>query len=387
MGSKPTPPSRAVGELLRSRRRALGLTLGQVSKKLVDGGHRVPVSSLSLIEMGRSDPGVFRLHQLLRLYEVPAFLVTNLIEMEEICGTLPTSRDPAKLRHDGFEHWRNGDIDKGLAHLMALRELAPTDEAQRSKRQEAILDFSIAAAGLGRLLLAREILSDLLCEPLDPKLVTRVLLQTATVWTLSGAKDAAMGFLREAEALADRSDVATIAWLHHAHARALVDRGRLSDADRRVHKAIAGYRRAKDTYGEGRARLLRVHIAEARRNTASGLRLARAARAFAARHGHRALAGMALVRTGRIYIKAGKNAPAVPALRTALAELTRTGDPHGRFLAHYWLSVAYDNLGDGDRARFEAQAATHFSGFVDKRSCPEARDMRALRALGRYDDA
>ena len=387
MGSKPTPPSRAVGDLLRTRRRALGLTLGQVSKKLVDGGHHVPVSSLSLIEMGRSDPGIFRLHQLLRLYEVPANLVANLIEMEELSGAVPTSRDPDKLRRDGFDHWKNGDIGRGLAHLMALRELAPTDESLRSNRQEAILDFSIAAAGLGRLLLAREILSDLLCEPLDPKLVTRVLLQSATVWTLSGAPDAAMGFLREAEARADRSDAATIAWLHHAQARALVDRGRLRDAEARVQKAIVGYRRAKDTYGEGRVRLLRVHIAEARRDMASGLRLARAARAFALRHGHRALAGMALVRTGRIYVNAGKHEPAVSALRTALHEFTRTGDPHGRFLAHYWLSVAYDESGDRDRARFEAQSATHFSGFVDKRSCPEARDMRALRALGRDDDA
>jgi tetratricopeptide (TPR) repeat protein len=387
MGSKPTPPSRAVGDLLRSRRRALGLTLGQVSKKLVDGGHHVPVSSLSLIEKGRSDPGIFRLHQLLRLYQVPAYLVANLIEMEELSGAVPTSRDPDKLRRDGFDHWKRGDIGRGLAHLMALRELAPTDEASRATRQEAILDFSIAAVGLGRLLIAREILSDLLCEPVDPKLVTRVLLQAATVWTLSGARHAAMGFLREAEAQADRSDVATIAWLHHAQARALVDRGRLRDAEARVTKAIAAYRRAKDTYGEGRARLLRVRIAEARRDTASGLTLARAARTFAARHGHRGLAGMALVRAGRIYVQAGKHQPAIPALRTALQEFTRLGDPHGRFLAHYWLSIAYDELGDRDRARFEAQSASHFSGYVDKRSCPEARDMRALRALGRYDDA
>jgi tetratricopeptide (TPR) repeat protein len=387
MGSKPTPPSRAVGDLLRSRRRALGLTLGDVSRKLVEVGHPVPVSSLSLIEMGRSDPGVFRLHQLLRLYEVPAYLVANLIEMEELSGAVPKSKDPDQLRRDGLEHWKNGDIGKALAHLMALRELAPTDAALLAKRQEAILDFSIAAASLGRLLLAREILSDLLCEPPDPRLVTRVLLQAATVWSRSGAKDAAMGYLREAEVQADRSDVATMAWLHHAQAKALVVRGRLRDAEARVRKAIAGYRRSKDTYGEGRARLLRVQIAEARRDTVSGLRLAREARAFASRHGHRALAGMALVRTGRLYVHAEKNDAAVSVLRTALAELTKLGDPHGRFLAHYWLSVAYFELGDHDRARFEAKAATHFSGFVDKRSSPEVRDLRALRALGRLDDA
>jgi tetratricopeptide (TPR) repeat protein len=196
-----------------------------------------------------------------------------------------------------------------------------------------------------------------------------------------------MGFLREAEVQADRSDTATIAWLHHAQAASHVVRGRLRDAETRVKQAIAGYRRAKDTYGEARARLLRVEIAEARRDVADGLRLARDARAFATRHGHRALAGMALVRSGRLYVHAGKNAPAVRVLRTALAELARIGDPHGRFLAHYWLSVAYAELEDHDRARFEAQAATHFAGFVDKRSCPEARDMRAIRVLGRYSDA
>lgn len=387
MGSKPTPPSRAVGDLLRSRRRALGLTLDQVSKKLVKGGHPVPVSSLSLIEKGRSDPGVFRLHQLLRLYEVPAYLVANLIEMEELSGEAPKSSDPEKLRRDGLDHWKNGDIGRALAHLMALRELAPTDEVLRSKRQEAILDFSIAAAGLGRLLLAREILSDLLCEPPDPRLVTRVLVQAATVWSRSGALDAAMGFLREAEAQADKSDTATIAWLHHAHANALVERGRLAPAEARLRKAIAEYRRANDTYGEARARLLGVQIAEARGETATGLRLAREARTFANRHGHRALAGMALVRRGRLYVKAGKHAYGIVELTGALAELTRIGDPHGRFLAHYWLSVAHAALGDQARSRFEAQAAMHFSGFVDKRSCPEARDMRANHARGRYDDA
>jgi tetratricopeptide (TPR) repeat protein len=228
---------------------------------------------------------------------------------------------------------------------------------------------------LGRLQLAREILNELLCEPPDARLVSRVLLQAATVWSRSGAPDAAMGFLKEAEARADRSDVATTAWIHHAHARALVDRGRLKDAARRLAKAVEGYRLAKDTYGEARARLLRVRIAESRRDTVDALGLAQEARVFASRHGHRALAGMALVRRGYLYVHAGKNGPAIRALRTSLAEFTRMGDPHGRFLAHYWLSVAYSRSGNADRARFEARSARHFSGYVDRRSCPEARDM------------
>jgi len=319
------------------------------------------------------------LHRLLQLYEVPVHLIANLIEMEELSGAVPESRDPDELRRDGLIHWKQGDIGRALAHLMALRELVPTDEALRWKKQEALLDFSVAAAGLGRLQLAREILSELLCEPPDDRLVTRVLLQSATVWSRSGAPDAAMGFLKEAEARADRSDAATMAWLHHAHARALVDRGRLTEAEGRLGEAIDAYRIAEDTYGEARARLLLVRIAEERQDTEWGLRVSKEARDFAARHGHRALAAMALVRRGHLFVHAGKNAPAVRALRTALAEFARLGDPHGRFLAHYWLSVAYAQSGDVERARFEAQSARHFSGFVDSRSCPEAKEMRSTQ--------
>jgi hypothetical protein len=86
---------------------------------------------------------------------------------------------------------------------------------------------------------------------------------------------------------------------------------------------------------------------------------------------------MALVRRGHLFVQSGKHALAVAALLSALDEFTQLGDPHGRFLAHYWLSVAYTRIGDDDRARFEARSARHFSGFVDARSCPEARDIRA----------
>jgi hypothetical protein len=153
------------------------------------------------------------------------------------------------VRRDGLDHWKNGDIGRALAHLMALRELAPTDEALRAKRQEAILDFSIAAASLGRLLLAREILSDLLCEPPDARLVTRVLLKRRR----SGAQRRERrrdGVLREAEVRADRSDVATMAWLHHAQAKAFVVRGGSATPRPGCARRSRGYRRSKDTYGE-----------------------------------------------------------------------------------------------------------------------------------------
>jgi hypothetical protein len=76
------------GELLRSRRRALGLTSARF-RRSSSMAAIVPVV-LSLIEMGRSDPGIFRLHQLLRLYEVPAYLVATSLKWRAV-GAVPTS--------------------------------------------------------------------------------------------------------------------------------------------------------------------------------------------------------------------------------------------------------------------------------------------------------
>ena len=175
----------------------------------------------------------------------------------------------------------------------------------------------MAAAGLGRLQLAREIMNEILCEPPDSRLVTRVLIQAATLWSRSGAPDASMAFLKEAEARADRKDVATMAWLHHAYARALVDRGRLKDAEKRLQKALGEATAACATPTAKRGRGF-SRFASRRRATTSGLglRLAEEAREFAVRHGHRALAGMALVRRGYFLVNSEKSAQAIRVLQS-----------------------------------------------------------------------
>ncbi len=75
MGTVAVRTSPSVSRLLRRKREELGLSLRAVEQKLAEQGERFPASTLSRIEQGKLDPGVRRLHQLLRLYKIPPHLV------------------------------------------------------------------------------------------------------------------------------------------------------------------------------------------------------------------------------------------------------------------------------------------------------------------------
>ena len=67
-------PAVSVGRLLRRKRKDLRLTLREVSERMAERGDRIHVSTLVRVEQGKLDPGVRRLHLLLRLYDVPRIL-------------------------------------------------------------------------------------------------------------------------------------------------------------------------------------------------------------------------------------------------------------------------------------------------------------------------
>src|SRR5688572_3287668 len=121
--------SQAVGSLLREKRLALGLSLRQVSDRLKEQGETIPSSTLIRIEQGKLDPGVLRLHRLLRLYKVPPLLVADLIELEDLAIEIPAGLDLETLYRDGADAWKRGDIPKGLAYLFAVRRHVPDDSA------------------------------------------------------------------------------------------------------------------------------------------------------------------------------------------------------------------------------------------------------------------
>ncbi len=86
-------PPPGLGELLRLTRRKLGLTLREVCRRLAERGEQVPPSTLSRIEQGKLEPNVRRLFLLLELYDVPAFVASELVKQ--------ASRGPAAHAKSG----------------------------------------------------------------------------------------------------------------------------------------------------------------------------------------------------------------------------------------------------------------------------------------------
>ncbi len=370
MGRAAVRTSPAVGRFLREKRRQLRLSVRAVSSELAERGQRLPESTLVRIEQGKLDPGVWRLHQLLRLYDVPPHLVADLIEMEELAVAEPLEGDLETLYREGVECWKRGDIPRGLAHLFAVRERVPADAESRLLRQRATLAFAIYARSLGKLRLARQVVDDLLCEPPDRSIVVNVLVLASTVWGALRATDAALAFVEHAATLLPPSDPKLAAWVAHQKARLLVSTGRFVEAEPALLKARASYRAAGDAYGEVKVLLSTTVTREAQGAYEEAIRLAET-------HELVRLALLGRIELGRVLTKKGPVADGLETLRQALGQAIHLGDRNAEFAARYGLWKAHLELGDQDRARFELQAASYCVRFVDEASA-EADEIREL---------
>jgi tetratricopeptide (TPR) repeat protein len=381
MGRAAVRTSPAVGRFLREKRKQLRLTIRAVSNELAERGGRLPESTLVRIEQGKLDPGVWRLHQLLRLYAVPPHLVADLIEMEELAVAQPPEGDLETLYREGVECWKRGDTSRGLAYLFAVRERVPSDAESRVLRQRATLAFAIYARNLGKLQLARQVLDDLLCEPPDRSLVVNVLVLASTVWGGLRATDAALAFIEHAATLLPPEDPELAAWVLHQNARLLVSTGRTEEAERVLLRARASYEAAGDLYGEGKALLSAILVRDAQGALAAAIRAAGEAIRFAEAHELTRLALLGRIELGRLFSKSGSTEKGLGVLQQALGQAIQVGDRNAEFVARYCLWKAHAELGDQDRARFEFEAASYCVRFVDEAS-PEADEIRELGEEG-----
>ena len=96
MGSAALKPSIAVGRLFRNRRHEMRLTLRDVSERMEEMGERFPTSTLIRVEQGKLDPGVRRLHLLMKLYRIPLVIATP-----SLCavGAAQVHVDPPPIRY------------------------------------------------------------------------------------------------------------------------------------------------------------------------------------------------------------------------------------------------------------------------------------------------
>jgi tetratricopeptide (TPR) repeat protein len=362
---------------LRRRRGELRLTLQQVSDRMADKGERIPPSTLARVEQGKLDPGVRRLHLLLRLYDLPPHLVSDLVELEARAVEPPVADDLETLYRQGVEHWKRGDLGEGLAHLMAVREHVPTDEASRLLRQKATVAFAITAASLGKQKLAKQLADDLLLEPPDPSILTKVLVLAAVVWSSLGSQEAALAFIGQATVRLDPDDPQEAAWVLHQQAKILLDMRREKDADKVLQKALGHYRKLEDSYGEARALILRTRVLEALGKNEEALACIRRVIDSAKAHDHAKLAVSGSLELGRLLIRTGKPQDGLEAVNKGLSGAVLHEDKNAQFFAHYYLWKAHQALGDRERGRFELEAARYFVRFTDEAS-PEAKELRSL---------
>lgn len=377
MASKALALSPGVADLLRRRRRDLGLTLRSVERLASEMGSPIPYSTLARIEQGLLDPGVKRLQQLLRIYHVPIQTAGDLLDLEDIAGVAPRTANLQRLYRDAIAAWESGDIPAAMAGFIAFRLRAvDTDSPLREK---ATLAFAVAAGSLGKHAFAQFLLDDLLTHQVPDDLLLSLLVQSAKTWHCRGAHEAALAFLGQAESHLGPKAHRESAWVFHERATILLDRKRFAEAERSLAKATAAYRKARDLHGEGRALGAQVRLLFDQDQPAAALKAASAARFFCLRHKLHRLATLRQIDEGRAHAASGNPGKAVAVLEQALADSISRSDQRSRFFAHYFLWDAAGRAGDEPRAAAELDAAKYHVRFVDTVT-PETVHIRSLIA-------
>ena len=379
MGSAVVSPSAALGRMLRQSRKRRGWTLKRVSAQCQSRGEPIPLSTLAKIEQGKVDPGIRRLHMLLQLYQIPIDLVGDMVELEEQAADPPETEDLEALFRDGVEHWRRGDLANGLAHLMAIRQLVPDDDASRELRQEATLAFCVMARNLGKYGLAKQLVDRLLCEPPAPRFMLQALVVASGLWRGSGSLEVALALIDRAQKHIDPADPLGAAYVYHQQAKLYLQSGQPELAEQRLDEVLAIYRERQDTHNELRALALRAEVLRSRGAVAEALTCAEQVIEIAEEHGRAHLAVTGYVERGRLEIQLGRIDAGLASLREGLSGAVRLDDKSAQFLAHYELWKAYEQIDDPERARFEKQAAMYFVRSVDETS-PEVLEVRRLVA-------
>lgn len=370
-------PSRALADLLRQRRLELGLTLRQVQQETEALGRPIPFTTLARVEQGRVDPGVKRLHFLLRLYHLPVELAADLLDLEEFAGQVPKDAASATLYEEGVKAWKEGDLRKALSNLFALRTKLPADPGVLVERQKSLLAFAIAAGSLGKHRLSLQIVGDLLVESPDRSLLVSVLLQAAVCWHWLGSDEAALGFLARAESHVQPTDHQQLAWLHHARASALLSMGELEEAEKALTRAIEEYGTAADDYGASRALAVHVMFRFAQGDPQQALAAARTAREHAVQHGYKRLAILRRIDEGHALVMLRDEQAGLAALQEALSASVAEQDAIAQFYSHYYLWKAHAGLSNTARAALELQAAQYYVRFVDE-ATPEVMEVRTM---------
>jgi tetratricopeptide (TPR) repeat protein len=360
--------ARALADQLRRRREALGLTLQEVSRQAAELDEPVPVSTLSRIERGALDPGVRRLHVLLRIYRIDPVIAADLAELERRADESPAaSADIATLRAEAQSYWKEGNVGQTLSRIFAILLWTERHPDERKDRQHALQFSAVVARQLGRIRLAKRIVDELLCQPLDRPLLADVLVLAAALWARSGSREVAIALLSRASEVIDPADHRRGAMVRHQRSKLEMELGNLERAERLLEEALALYRVCGDTLNESRARLLGVTLRR-KLGRADTLPWAREVVAFAEANDHGLVKASAYIELGRGLLDAGRPEEAAEEIRRGLASAVVLEAPNAEYHAHALLAEVHERMGDLPRARAERERAKALWRWAEEES-------------------
>ena len=244
-------------------------------------------------------------------------------------------------------------------------------------RQKATHTFAVAARDLGKLRLARQLVDELLCEPPDPTLISRVLILASTLWARQGSVEMALALIRRAAVHLRPGEHREQAWVLHQEAKLLVAVGDAEDALPVLDRTARLYRKLGDGHGEVKTLIVRAGAHEARGDLNAAISCARRAIRLAQRRDLGLLGVSGRLELGRLLVASGSSDKGLEELRKVLSEALLLEDRIAEFYAHYHLWKTYELLDQREPMKFEFQAAAHFVQFIDEPS-PEADEIRRL---------
>ena len=358
-------PSRAIAELLRSRRRDLGLTLREVERRAKSDGTPIPFTTLGKIETGSVDPGLTRLQVLLRLYGLPINAAGDLLDMEAIAGSVAATGDFRTLRDRGNDAWQRGDLPTAMACYLAMRRSAGEQEPDRDKRHDSILDFAVLAGKLGKHHIARQMLDELALDKPAPPVLFRLLVQSASTWQALGAPQLALALVNGAETLVEPNDLRGRGWVLQLRASIQIELSAFDDARANLAAAARAFQKARRPYDRALALVATARLGVSCGNGRTAVRDARKAAAYASLHKFARVHQLASIQEGSALLLVGDVERALAVLTRVLAAAVTSSDSVVRFYCHFYLSKVYAVSGDPSRSRLELEQAQYFVRFVD----------------------
>ncbi|HET9299597.1 MAG TPA: hypothetical protein VFO11_06600, partial [Candidatus Polarisedimenticolaceae bacterium] len=318
-------------------------------------------------------PDVRRWIALVHIYNVE--LLADSMELGAMAGVRTPAGSLEELTERGTQAWMSGNLGNALAHALAIREHPAQDARAQELKQAALICFATYARNLGKYRLARQMVEELLCQPLSRRELTETLVLAASIWLGLGSPEAALAMVERAAKRVDAKDLQRVAYVEHQWAKLLTHAQAPGEAHLHLERALALYRQVNDAYNEVRALILRTQLLESLGTPEAALASARDAVKRARKLDYGFLLSGAQLDVGRVLLACGRNEEALEALQESLASAKVLGERRIQLYAHARLWKAYLALGETEAA---AVALGHAAELVDRADevSPELDEVR-----------